>query len=117
MYNCPVFQVADIIGKKWAIVVIQEVSLNGEKGFNAIFNRMSKISPKLLSGRLSDLQKAGIIEKKIHAQVMPVRTSYSLTQKGIELNEIITQMRRWHVKYHPVSIECERRECVKCPLY
>ena len=47
MYKCPVFQAADLIGKKWSIVVVQEVALNGKKGFNAIHKRMGKISPKV----------------------------------------------------------------------
>ncbi|MBL7055511.1 helix-turn-helix transcriptional regulator [Candidatus Woesearchaeota archaeon] len=117
MYKCPIFQVADIIGKKWSIVVIQEVALNGSKGFNAIHHRMEKVSPKLLSQRLKDLEKFGIITKKILAGEMPVRTSYSLTKQGKELQEIITSLRKWYAKHNPNLEGCERRECVKCPLY
>jgi DNA-binding HxlR family transcriptional regulator len=117
MYTCPVFGVADIIGKKWAIVVVQEVKLNGEKGFNAIHQRMAKLSPKILSTRLKDLEKEGIINRTVKTDKMPLRTSYSLTTKGQELNMIITELRRWQVKYNPKIMGCERRECVKCPLY
>lgn len=117
MYKCPVFQVADLIGKRWMIVVIQEVALNGEKGFNAIYRRMDKISPKLLSARLRELEKIGAIIRKVLADKAPLRTSYSLTEKGRELNEVLTLLKRWQSKYSPGIIGCERKECVKCPLY
>ena len=117
MYSCPVFKIADLIGKKWTIVVVQEVALNGKKGFNVIHRRMAKVSPKVLSTRLKDLQKAGIINREVRTDEMPLRTSYHLTKKGEELNEIISELRRWQVKHNPGIKGCERRECVKCPLY
>jgi len=113
MNKCPIFQIADLVGKEWTIVIIQEVALNGEKGFNAILNRMRKISPKLLSKRLKELEESGIIEKKVFANVAPFRTSYKLTKKGKELQEIITFLKKWQIKYNPDIQGCGRRECVK----
>jgi len=115
--RCPIFQVADTIGKKWTIVIIQEVSLNGKKGFNAILQRMGKISPKVLSSRLKDLEQKGVIAKKIVTDKMPVRTSYTLTTKGKELHEIITLLKIWNNKYDKTNLECDKTECVNCPLY
>jgi len=117
MDKCPIFQIADLIGKKWTIVIIQEVALNGKKGFNAIFNRMRIISPKLLSKRLKELEEKGILEKKVFTNVAPFRTSYKLTEKGKELQETITSLKKWQIKYNPLIQGCGRRECVKCPLY
>ena len=115
--KCPIFQAADLIGKKWTIVIIQEAALNGKRGFNAILDRMGKISPKLLSKRLKELEEKGILQKKIFTNGVPFRTSYNLTEKGKELQEIITFLRKWQVKYNPATEGCDRRECVKCPLY
>jgi DNA-binding HxlR family transcriptional regulator len=117
MYKCPVFQVADLVGKRWTIVVIQEIALNGTKGFNAIHSRMKNVSPKLLSARLKELKNAGIISKKILANEMPARTSYSLTEKGKELNKIITDLRKWQARHTAGLENCERKECVSCHLY
>ncbi len=116
MASCPVFKVADLVGKKWTIVIVQEVALNGEKGFNAIFRRMKKVSPKLLAKRLKELEKAGIVEKKIFANKIPVRTSYKLTKKGKELEQIINRLKMWEMKYVS-GLGCNRKECVNCPLY
>ena len=116
MASCPIFKVADIIGKKWTIVIVQEVSINGKNGFNAMFRRMRKISPKLLSKRLKELEETGIIKKEIFAKDMPVRTSYKLTKKGKELGNIIRSLKIWGAKYEGRP-GCDRKQCVDCPLY
>ena len=117
MHKCPVFEVAGLLGKRWTIVVIQEIALNGAKGFNAMRSRMAKISPKLLSARLKELEKAGIAERKVVADEMPLRTSYTLTEKGKELGRIITELRKWQARHNPGMEGCERKECVSCHLY
>ncbi len=113
--KCPIFNVADIIGKKWSIVVIQEVFLHGDKGFNFILNRTG-ISPKMLSQRLKDLESEDIAERKVDATKIPIKTSYSLTQKGKELYSIIESMKKWNSK-HSKTPDCSGKECVKCSLY
>lgn len=115
--KCPVFNVADIVGKKWTIVILQEVSLNGEKGFNYIFKRIGKITPKILSRRLKDFEEHGLIKKEVIANEMPVRTKYVLTKKGVELNNIINGMKQWCTKYDTSLCDYASRECVKCPLF
>ncbi|MBI4142079.1 helix-turn-helix transcriptional regulator [Candidatus Woesearchaeota archaeon] len=117
MQKCPVFKLADIVGKKWTIVILQEVALNGERGFNYVFERIGKISPKILSQRLKDFEKQGLVIKEILADEMPVRTKYVITQKGRELNELITMMKKWYSKYDSKVCDCDKRECVDCPLF
>lgn len=116
MAKCPVFNVADLVGKKWTIVAMQEVALNGDKGFNAIYGRMGKISPKILSRRLKDLEAKGIIAKKIISDEIPVKTRYWLTEKGKALQEVVGALREWTIKYNEEKFECNG-ECVKCSLY
>ncbi|MBS3131034.1 helix-turn-helix transcriptional regulator [Candidatus Woesearchaeota archaeon] len=117
MYSCPIFRLSDIVGKRWTIPIIQEVGLNGKNGFNAIHRRMKKMSPRLLSTRLKELENEGIIERKVVVSEIPIRTSYTLTEKGKELQQLINKMRRWYSKYHPELEGCDRRECVNCHLY
>ena len=117
MYKCPIFQVADLIGKRWTIVVIQEVALNGRKGFNTIHNRMRKISPKVLSKRLKELEEKGILEKKVFTDKAPFRTSYKLTKKGEDLQDIVSNLKKWYMRYSDKILGCDRKECVTCPLY
>lgn len=117
MQQCPVFETAHLFGKKWMIALLQEVAVGGEKGFNHIQKRMGRISPKIISQRLKELEKAGLIERTVIKGILPPRTSYSLTAKGGELHEISLMFRKWQSKHSPGIQGCEERECVKCPHY
>ena len=114
--KCGVFNIADLVGKKWTIVVLQEIEHNGDKGFNKIIGRMKKISPKLLAQRLRELEEDGIIEKKVITDRMPVRTVYKLTKKGKDLEEVIETMRKFNFNYSNQKSLC-KHECVACSLY
>lgn len=115
--TCPVFKAADLIGKKWTIVLLQEVRLTGDQGFNAIFKRMKKVSPKILSQRLHELEQEGLIEKIVHSETQPERTSYFLTLKGRELENVIEQLKDWHLRFDAKTKDVCSQECVLCPLY
>ncbi len=117
MKKCPIFQVADLIGKKWSIVVLQEVSLNGNRGFNAISKRMKIISPKILSKRLKELEDNGIITKERIDNGISIKTRYKLTEKGQELYSIVNNIKSWSMKYSNQKLECNKKECIMCPLY
>jgi len=114
--KCPVFQSADLVGKKWTIALLQEISVNGDKGFNHIFRRLRKISPKILSRRLREMEISGVIERNISKNEAPARAKYTLTDKGAELRKIIGKLRDWQIKYSKEKFDCSQ-ECVSCQLY
>lgn len=49
------------------------------------------LSSKVLSTRLKELQKRGLIEKKV-VSVTPLKIEYSLTEKGIALGDVLFQV-------------------------
>ncbi|MBI2546475.1 helix-turn-helix transcriptional regulator [Candidatus Woesearchaeota archaeon] len=114
--ECPTSAIADLIGKKWTIVLLQEIALNRDKGFNFIHERMQHVSPKILSKRLCELEKFGIIRKQAVAGAQ-MRTKYRLTEKGRALYAIANDIKLWNVKYGQAPAGCEKRECVKCEFY
>lgn len=119
MANCPVFQTMGLVGRKWTVPVLQEVASNGARGFNNLFYRLKRISPKVLTSRLRELEEAGIIERKVIAEPQ-TRTAYHLTEKGRELQGIILQLRQWNTKYADCPeavVNCGTQECVTCLLY
>lgn len=94
--NCPVAKTLRIMGSKWTFLLIHHL-LDGKKRFNELQRLLSGISPKTLSQRLKDLEKEGIISKKVFAEVPP-RVEYALTQKGESLKEIFAKMEEWGEK-------------------
>ena len=51
-------------------------------------DNLERISPKTLSDRLKELQKAGLIHREMYAEIPP-RVEYSLTQEGTELRDLM----------------------------
>ncbi len=94
--NCPVEVTLDIIGKKWTVLIIRDL-LDGKKRFGELLESLSGISPRTLSARLSELEKCGVVKKKVYP-VVPLKVEYSLAKRGFELRLILEQMRRWGEK-------------------
>jgi DNA-binding HxlR family transcriptional regulator len=99
--NCGVAKTLKIIGSKWTLLILRDL-FDGAKRFGELQNSLSGISPRTLSLRLDQLEKDGIIKKKIFAEV-PLHVEYSLTSKGKSLEEIIAKMREWG-ECHEVGI-------------
>ncbi len=60
------------------------------------------ISPKTLSIRLKELEKSGLINRKVFAEV-PVKVEYSLTKEGIEVRDLIIPLMEWAYKKSPLA--------------
>ena len=95
--NCPVEYTAPIISNKWKIIILRDL-LNGTKRYNELTKSVVGISAKVLTQNLRDLEKDGIVKRKVY-QVVPPKVEYSLTDKGQELKEVLECMRVFGEKY------------------
>ena len=77
---CPVAKAAELIGERWTILIIRELVL-GTHRFSDFQRALSRVSPSLLSKRLNDLEKAGIVIKK--AQHGRKGFEYFLGREGV----------------------------------
>lgn len=82
-----------IIGSKWTILILRELC-EGTKRFGELQRSLEGISPKTLSLRLRELEKHGIVKKKVFKEI-PLHVEYSLTPRGESLRDIIEKMREW----------------------
>jgi DNA-binding HxlR family transcriptional regulator len=78
--SCPIEITFRIIGKRWTVLIIREI-LRGNTQFNRFMENIEGISPKVLTERLRELERLGIISRRI-ASEYPVRVEYSLTELG-----------------------------------
>ena len=96
--RCSVFLASQILGKRWAILVLQELMMPEAKDglrFNQIQRDLDWITPKVLTTRLRELMKQGIVERRVDASSIPPKVWYKLTENGEALRETITSMQRW----------------------
>ena len=66
--------------------------------FNQFLESVEGINPKTLSVRLKEMEKSGIIKRKVYNET-PIRIEYSVTEKGMALKPIIMQMAAFSMKY------------------
>lgn len=94
--KCPVEKTLNIIGKKWAVLIIRDL-LAEKKRFGELLKSLEGISPRTLSSRLDDLEQNDILKKKIFPEI-PLHVEYTLTKRGQELHLILDQMNKWGLK-------------------
>ena len=90
---CPRLSKAmELFGKRWTALIVYQL-IDGAKRFNEIESSLP-ISGRLLSERLKELEKEGIVERTVFSEV-PVRVEYNLTDKGLALKEVVGGIETW----------------------
>lgn len=95
--NCPVEYTASLIANKWKILILRDL-LKETKRYNELTRSVIGISAKVLTENLRELEKDGIILRKVYP-VVPPKVEYSLTTKGYELKPILDLMKEFGEKY------------------
>lgn len=95
--SCPVEYTASIISNKWKVLILRDL-LTGIKRYNELTRSVVGISAKVLTQNLRDLEKDGIIERKVYP-VVPPKVEYSLSSKGKELKSVLDMMEQFGIKY------------------
>jgi len=88
-----------ILGDQWTALILRDLSLE-PCTFSQLENSLDSISPRTLSQRLEHLLRQEIIEKQLYCP-HPPRYHYVLTNKGIELQDVLEKMVEWGEKYKP----------------
>lgn len=90
---CPrLAKAMDLLGKRWTTLILYQL-LEGPQRFNEIESSLP-ISGRLLSERLKELEKEGIVQRAVYSEV-PIRVEYSLTEKGLALEGAIREIEKW----------------------
>jgi DNA-binding HxlR family transcriptional regulator len=97
MKKCPVDNTFKLIGKKFTILIVRNM-LRNQTRFNELINSIHGINPKTLSTRLKEMEKNGLIHRRIYHET-PIRIEYYLTEKGKSLKSILDQMAMFSVQF------------------
>lgn len=111
--QCEVHAFQKTLGKKWTILILEELNSIGHLGFGELLLKVRGITTKILAQRLSDLEKEGIIDKAV-VQDSPLRVKYGVTEKGRELVSIFVRIKEWAVR-HSVVKHGTYENCNSCP--
>lgn len=92
-YPCTVSLTMDLVGGKWKAVILYHL-MDQPKRYNELRKEMPAITEMTLSLQLKQLEKDGLIRRKVYGKKPPVKVVYSLTGLGTTLTpllEAITQ--------------------------
>lgn len=89
---CPIEFILDLIGTKWSISILREL-FRGHQRTHELLEALPGISTKTLTVRLRELEKHGLISRKVYAEIPP-RVEYSLTEKGLELQPVLVALKQ-----------------------
>ena len=92
-YNCPVEVTLSIIGGKWKCLIIHHL-IDGTKRFNELRRLIPRITQRMLTSQLRELEADRIVNRKVYAEVPP-KTEYSLTELGKTLEPVLWAMHDW----------------------
>ena len=93
---CPHFHDAvELVGKRWTGAILYVLlESGGPMRFSEIGHAVPDLSDRLLSERMKELERRGIVERRV-AGTSPVRVEYELTERGRELDAALTELKRW----------------------
>jgi DNA-binding HxlR family transcriptional regulator/putative sterol carrier protein len=91
--GCSIAHGLDLVGERWALLVVRELLL-GPKRFTDLKKGLPNASPNMISERLRELERAGVVKR---AKLPPPASSrvYELTDWGRELEETVMSLGRW----------------------
>jgi DNA-binding HxlR family transcriptional regulator len=91
---CPVSKAMELLDERWTMLVIRELVAGSER-FNELRRGLPRMSPTLLSARLNQLERAGVID-----HVGTGRDGrYRLTAAGRELAPIVSALGAWGIRW------------------
>jgi len=80
--------------RTWTFPTIHSLGLKEPARFNELKKRIGEISATSLAERLTQLEKLGIVQRKVYPETPP-KVEYSLTPKGHELLEVLKELADW----------------------
>ena len=91
--DCPTRQVFGVLSSKWVGLVMSLLWLRPAR-YAEIQREIAGVSPKMLTQTLRTLERDGLVERTVTAQV-PVRVDYSLTPLGQDLAPVLRSLKVW----------------------
>ncbi len=91
---CPVAKAMELLDERWTMLLVREL-LAGSEHFNDLRRGLPRMSPSLLSKRLQQLVRAGVVQKQVDGN--DVR--YLLTPAGEELRSVVEAVGAWGARW------------------
>jgi DNA-binding HxlR family transcriptional regulator len=92
-FKCPAQRTLLVIGGRWKIPILYHLAEQTCR-YSELRRRLLPITPKMLAQQLRELERDGLVRRKLYPE-MPPKVEYSLTTMGRSVGPIIGEMCRW----------------------
>ena len=93
-YPCPVSLTMDLVGGKWKAVILYHLK-DEEKRYNELRKEMPLATEMTLSLQLKQLEKDGLVARKVYGKKPPIKVVYSLTHLGKTFIPVLEAITTW----------------------
>ena len=98
--QCPIKTSLGVLGKKWTMLILRDIGILGVDRFNRLLDSISRLTPRVLSMRLKELEKEGFIQCIEEGKKSPMIVRWTLTEKGRDALPILLQFTVFGSKWH-----------------
>lgn len=100
----------NVISGKWKLPIIATMSF-GKQRFTEIQRNIPKITPRMLSKELKELELNGIVKRTVYDSI-PVAVEYELTESARQLSDVMNSMISWGINHRKGIFEENKVEKV-----
>jgi len=93
---CPIGPVVDVLFSRWTTPILWSLNEFGRQRFRELQRRIPAITPKVLTQRLRQLERDGLVVRTPHAEVPP-RVEYEISALGCSLADLFAHLTDWGV--------------------
>jgi DNA-binding HxlR family transcriptional regulator len=104
---CPVTPVVDIVFSRWTTPILWTLNYRGRQRFVELQRQIGTITPKVLTQRLRQLERDGLVVRTYHPEVPP-RVEYEISELGRSLAPLFAHLATW-ASTHLADVEEARR--------
>ncbi|GAB2611014.1 winged helix-turn-helix transcriptional regulator [Kribbella endophytica] len=103
---CPIAPVVDIVFSRWTTPILWALNEYGRQRFVELQRRIDSITPKVLTQRLRQLERDGLVVRTYHREVPP-RVEYEISPLGLTLAPLFANLADW-AKANLPTVETNR---------
>lgn len=93
-YPCTVSLTMDLVGGKWKAVILYHLK-DGSRRYSELRKEMPSVTEMTLSLQLKQLEKDGLVSRKVHGKKPPIKVVYSLTDFGYSFVPVLEAITQW----------------------
>lgn len=91
---CPISSVVDIVFSRWTTPILWQLNAHGRQRFNDLRDLVDGITAKVLTQRLRQLERDGLVSRTMHPEIPP-RVEYEITDLGRSLAPVFHALVNW----------------------